>query len=73
MVDNTDLNTKLVCAYVIGYIIPEKYYSDLFPNTKKSSSFNDTGCIVSGLLLLKALKEIEKKLFFGRQKVGVLN
>ena len=28
MVDNTDLKNKLVCAYVIGYIMPEKYYSN---------------------------------------------
>ena len=74
MVDNTDLNTKLVCAYVIGYIIPEKYYSDLFPNTKKSSSFNETGCIVSWSSVVEGFKRNrEKNSFFGRQKVGVLN
>ena len=39
MIDNTDLSKRLVCAYVIGYIIPEKHYENLFQDTIKSSTF----------------------------------
>ena len=68
MVDNTDLKKKLVCAYVIGYIMPEKYYSDLFPNTKKSSCFNDTGCIVSWSSVVEGFKRNREKTLFWTPK-----
>tara|TARA_X000000368_G_scaffold18460_1_gene14615 strand:- start:3771 stop:4865 length:1095 start_codon:yes stop_codon:yes gene_type:complete len=64
MVDNTDLKNRLVCAYVIGYIIPEKYYEDLFPNTIKSSSFNDTGCIISWSSVVEGFKRNREKTLF---------
>ena len=72
MVDNTDLKNKLVCAYVIGYIMPEKYYSDLFPNTKKSSCFNDTGCIVSWSSVVEGFKRNREKTLFWTPKGWII-
>ena len=54
-------------------MIPEKYYDDLFPNIKMSETYNDTNCIISWSTVVEGFKEIEKKLYFGSQMVGVLN
>ena len=44
-INNTKVQERFICAYVIGYMIPEEYYDDLFPNINMSETFNDTNCI----------------------------
>jgi hypothetical protein len=55
-IQNTKLQKKMVCAYIIGYIIPDKDYEILFPNIKKSSRFNDTNTIISWCTVAEGYK-----------------
>jgi len=63
-IDNSNLSNRFICAYVIGYIIPEKYYETLFPNIKRSESFNDTNCIISWSTVVEGFKRNREKTLF---------
>ena len=34
-INNTKVQERFICAYVIGYMIPEKCYDDLLPRMSK--------------------------------------
>ena len=63
-INNTDLQKRLICAYVIGYMIPEIHYEDIFPNIPKSTSFDDTNCIVSWSTVVEGFKRNREKTLF---------
>ena len=46
-IQGTQLQERMICAYVIGYIIPDNMYDELFPSIPKSKSSTDTNCIIS--------------------------
>ena len=56
LIDNTKLQNLFVCGYIIGYMIPEKYYKNLFPSIRRSSSYNDYNCIVSWSTVVEGFK-----------------
>ena len=45
-IENSSLQKRFICAYAIGYMIPEKSFNDLFPTIKKSESNIDNNCLV---------------------------
>ena len=63
-INNTKVQERFICAYVIGYMIPEKYYDDLFPNIKMSETFNDTNCIISWSTVVEGFKRNREKTLF---------
>ena len=63
-IDNTNLQKRFICAYVIGYMIPEKYYEEIFPNIKRSESYDDINCIVSWSTVVKGFKRNREKTLF---------
>ena len=60
-INNTSLQNNFICAYIIGYMIPEKFYSDIFPNIKNSQKFNDTNCIISWSTVVEGFKRSREK------------
>ena len=64
MIDNTKLQNRFICAYVIGYILPETYYKNIFPNIHKSSSYNDTNCLISWSTVVDGFKRDREKTLF---------
>tara|TARA_B100001029_G_scaffold166233_1_gene158513 strand:+ start:654 stop:1748 length:1095 start_codon:yes stop_codon:yes gene_type:complete len=63
-VDDTNLQKRFICAYAIGYMIPEIYYNEVFPNIKKSESYNDTNCIISWSTIVEGFKRNREKTLF---------
>ena len=63
-INNTKLQERFICAYVIGYMIPDKYYDHLFPNIKMSEKFNDTNCIISWSTVVEGFKRNKEKTLF---------
>ena len=63
-IDNTQLQKRFICAYSIGYMIPEIYYNEVFPNIKKSESYNDTNCIISWSTVVEGFKRNREKTLF---------
>ena len=63
-INNTKVQERFICAYVIGYMIPEKYYDDLFPNIKMSETYNDTNCIISWSTVVEGFKRNREKTLF---------
>ena len=82
-IQGTLLQERMVCAYVIGYIIPEIHYDSLFPKIPASRSSDDTNCIISWSTVVEGFKrEREKTLFWNpsgwtvelmRQKIVATN
>ena len=64
LIDNTKLQNLFVCGYIIGYMIPEKYYKNLFPSIRRSSSYNDYNCIVSWSTVVEGFKRNREKTLF---------
>ena len=63
--NDSNIRNRFICAYIVGYIIPEKYYEDLFPNIKRSHKFNDTDCIISWSTVVEGfVRNREKTLFW---------
>jgi hypothetical protein len=65
-VQGKPLQERMVCAYAIGYIIPEVYYDGLFPLIPASKSYNDTNCIVSWSTVAEGFKREREKTVFWR-------
>ena len=65
-INNLNLQDRFICAYVIGYMIPEKFYDELFPNIKISETFNDTNCIISWSTVVEGFKRNREKTLFWR-------
>jgi len=63
-IQNTDLQSRMICAYVIGYIIPEKEYETLFPSIPKSVQFNDTNCLLSWCTVAEGYKRARERTIF---------
>ena len=55
-IQNTKLQNQLVCSYIIGYLIPEKYFDHTFVNIKRSESFNDTNSIISWCTVVEGFR-----------------
>jgi len=63
-IQNTKLQQRLICAYVIGYIIPDKDYDDLFPLIPRSTSATDTNCIISWSTVTEGFKRQRERTIF---------
>ena len=63
-INNSQIQDRFICAYVIGYIIPEKFYDDIFPNIKKSENYDDTNCIISWSTVVEGFKRNKEKTLF---------
>ena len=63
-INNSQIQDRFICAYVIGYIIPEKFYDDIFPNIKKSENYDDTNCIISWSTVVEGFKRNREKTLF---------
>ena len=63
-IDNTELQNSFICAYAIGYIIPEIFYNNVFPNIKQSLSYNDTNCLISWSTVVEGFKRNREKTLF---------
>lgn len=63
-VQGTQLQDRMICAYVIGYIIPEILYDELFPSIPMSSSALDTNCIISWSTVVKGYKRQRVRTIF---------
>ena len=55
-IQGTSLQERFICAYAIGYMIPDNLYDDLFPSIKRSENYNDTNCIVSWSTVVEGFK-----------------
>jgi hypothetical protein len=63
-IQGTALQKRMICAYAIGYIIPEKYYDDLFPLVPKSTSATDTNCLISWSTVTEGFKRQRERTIF---------
>ena len=63
-IQGTDLQKRMICAYVIGYIIPEKHYADLFPLIPKSTSAEDINCLISWSTVTEGFKRQRERTIF---------
>ena len=61
---DTELNNRFVCAYAIGYMIPDELFDNLFKSLKKSSTYNDTNCIISWCTVVEGFKRNRSKTLF---------
>ena len=48
-IENSSLQKRFICAYAIGYMIPEKSFNDLFPTIKKSEPMSFSFFPLAGL------------------------
>lgn len=46
-IQNSYLKDQMICAYLVGYIIPEDHFETLFPNLELSKTATDTGTIIT--------------------------
>ena len=46
-IQNSYLKDQMICAYLVGYIIPEDHFEILFPNLELSKTPTDTGTIIT--------------------------
>ena len=60
-IQGTSLQERFICAYAIGYMIPDNLYDDLFPSIKRSENYNDTNCIVSWSTVVEGFKRSREK------------
>ena len=63
-IQGTELQNRFICAYAIGYIIPVKHYSNLFPLIPESKSPTDTNCIISWSTVVEGFKREREKTVF---------
>ena len=61
---NNNIHKRFICAYLIGYMIPEKYFNEVFININQSSSYKDTNCIISWSTVVKNFKRNREKTLF---------
>ena len=55
-IQGTKLQRRMICAYAIGYIIPDNLYDELFPMIPKSQSSTDTNCLISWSTVVEGFK-----------------
>ena len=55
-IQGTELQKRFICAYAIGYMIPEKHYASMFPLIPQSQSPIDTNCIISWSTVVEGFK-----------------
>ena len=60
-IQGTSLQERFICAYAIGYMIPDNLYDSLFPSIKRSENYNDTNCIVSWSTVVEGFKRSREK------------
>mgnify|MGYP001302181289 FL=1 len=60
-IQGTSLQERFICAYAIGYMIPDNLYDSLFPFIKRSENYNDTNCIVSWSTVVEGFKRSREK------------
>ena len=60
-IENSSLQKRFICAYAIGYMIPEKSFNDLFPTIKKSESNIDTNCLVTWSTVVEGFQRSREK------------
>ena len=60
-IQGTTLQERFVCAYAIGYMIPDNLYDILFPSVKRSENYKDTNCIVSWSTVVEGFKRSREK------------
>ena len=60
-IQETSLQERFICAYAIGYMIPDNLYDNLFPSIKRSENYNDTNCIVSWSTVVEGFKRSREK------------
>jgi hypothetical protein len=65
-IQGTSLQKRMICAYAIGYIIPEQYYDDLFPLIPRSTSPTDTNCLISWSTVTEGFKRQRERTIFWR-------
>ena len=63
-IQGTDLQKRMVCAYAIGYIIPEILYDNVFPLIPPSKNPNDTNCIISWSTVVEGVKRSRERTVF---------
>ena len=63
-IQGTKLQERMICAYVIGYIIPDNLYDELFPLIPKSISPIDTNCIISWSTVVEGFKRQRVRTIF---------
>ena len=63
-IQGTKLQERMICAYVIGYIIPDNLYDELFPLIPKSISPIDTNCIISWSTVVESFKRQRVRTIF---------
>ena len=60
-IENSSLQKRFICAYAIGYMIPEKSFNDMFPTIKKSESNIDTNCLVTWSTVVEGFQRSREK------------
>ena len=60
-IDNREIQKRFICCYSIGYVIPENYFNELFPNINRASSYNDTNSIISWCSVVEGFKRNREK------------
>ena len=63
-IQDTKLQKRMICAYVIGYIIPDNLYEELFPLIPKSQSSTDTNCLISWSTVVEEFKRERVRTIF---------
>jgi hypothetical protein len=63
-IQGTKLQRRMICAYVIGYIIPDNLYEELFPLIPKSQSSTDTNCLISWSTVVEGFKRERVRTIF---------
>lgn len=63
-IQGTELQKRFICAYAIGYMIPEKHYDSMFTLIPASQSAIDTNCIISWSTVVEGFKREREKTVF---------
>ena len=63
-IQGTELQKRFICAYAIGYMIPEKHYASMFPLIPQSQSPTDTNCIISWSTVVEGFKRERERTVF---------
>jgi len=63
-IQNTSLKGQMICAYLIGYMIPENHFKTLFPNLEPSISPTDTGTIITWATVMEDYIRAREKTIF---------
>jgi len=73
LVSKTEIHKNLIAAYLIGYILPSKYFDEMFPDLSVAKSSIDQNVIISWCTGVEGFNRAGLSHYFGLLMGGNLN